>query len=58
MMQPIRHQGPLAEAAPAVITLDPARLLGGLPAQDGVLAGRVMVGAKEQPLEGPIQPLT
>lgn len=54
-MQAIRHQGPLAEAAPAVITLDPARLLGGLPAQDGATASRVMVGDKQGPFE-PEQP--
>lgn len=52
-MQAIRHQGPLAEAAPAVITLDPARLLGGLPAQDGAAAGRIMVGDKQLPEKPP-----
>ncbi len=55
-MQPAHHPEPLAEAAPAAIALDPARLLGGLLAHGGTAAGRIMVGGKEKPFE-PVEPL-
>lgn len=57
-MQPSPCQDPTAEALPAIIVLDPAKLLGGLPSAAGAVASGVkQVGLKEIPFPDQPQPL-
>ena len=53
-MQPSLCQEPAAEAAPAHILLDPAKLLGGAPSATGAVASGVkQVGVKQIPSDLP-----
>ena len=57
-MQPRPCQDATAEAMPATIVLDPAKLLGGLPSAAGAVASGVkQVGLKEIPFPDQPQPL-